>query len=94
MRELGIDISRHRSKPLDEFTGVHFDYVFIVCDNAKESRPVFLGNTIQIHQSFEDPAEPSVGLDEEQLVVFRRVRDELRRYLKKVYGNEGYPRRS
>src|ERR1700736_5444307 len=56
MRELGIDISGHRSKHVDEFDGQHFDYVITVCDNAKESCPVFLGSTKRLHQDFEDPA--------------------------------------
>jgi arsenate reductase len=56
MRELGIDISGHRSKSVDEFSGRQFDYVLTVCDNAKEVCPIFPGRTIMIHQSFEDPA--------------------------------------
>src|SRR5271154_4927409 len=51
MRELGIDISGHRSKSVDEFTGQRFDYVLTVCDNAKESCPVFPGKTVAIHQN-------------------------------------------
>jgi arsenate reductase len=72
MRELGIDISGHRSKSVKEFDGQHFDYVITVCDNARESCPVFFGSAEKLHHSFDDPA----GLD-----GFRRVRDELRRYL-------------
>src|SRR6202521_3379160 len=52
MRELGIDISRHRSKSLDEFAGQPFDYVLTVCDNAKESCPLFPGKATTIHQNF------------------------------------------
>lgn len=89
MRELGIDIGGHRSKHVDEFEGKRFDYVITVCDNAKESCPVFWGDTKQIHQSFEDPPPPSVGSDEERLAVFRRVRDQLRMYLKDFTSNEG-----
>ena len=80
LRELGIDISGHRSKGVDEFRGQHFDYVLTVCDNAKESCPIFPGQTIRIHRSFEDPAEVR-GTEEQRLVAFRRVRDELRTYL-------------
>jgi len=80
MRELGIDISGHRSKGVDEFIGQQFDYVLTVCDNANESCPVFPGQTVRIHHSFEDPAEAR-GASDERLAVFRRVRDELRRYL-------------
>ena len=81
MRELGIDISGHRSKGVDEFAGQAFDYVLTVCDNAKESCPIFPGKTARIHRSFEDPAALQ-GSDEERLALFRRVRDELRQYLR------------
>jgi arsenate reductase len=81
MRELGIDISGQRSKSVDEFAGQPFDYVLTVCDNAKESCPVFPGRTIRVHRSFEDPAEVK-GSEEERLIAFRRVRDELRGYLR------------
>src|SRR3954447_10604610 len=81
MRELGIDISGHRSKHLDEFDGQRFDYVITVCDNAKESCPVFMGAVKRLHHSFEDPPPPSEGTDEERMTIFRRVRDELRTYL-------------
>ena len=81
MRELGIDISGHHSKSVDEFTGQHFDYVLTVCDNAKESCPIFPGRTVTIHRNFEDPATLQ-GSVEERLAAFRRVRDEVRQYLK------------
>lgn len=81
MKEIGIDISGHRSKPVEEFTGQSFDYVITVCDNAKESCPVFPGNVKRIHWSFDDPAEAN-GSDEEKTAVFRRVRDEIREKLK------------
>jgi len=80
MLELGIDISGHRSKSVDEFAGQRFDYVLTVCDNAKESCPVFLGNTAAIHHGFADPAAVQ-GSDEEKLAAFRRARDQLRTYL-------------
>jgi arsenate reductase len=80
MRELGIDISAHRSKHVDEFEGQTFDYVITVCDNAKETCPVFFGSAVRLHHSFDDPAALK-GSNEERLTVFRRVRDELRRYL-------------
>ncbi len=83
MRELGIDISGHRSKNVDEFDGQDFDYVLTVCDNAKESCPIFPGQTVTIHRNFEDPAA-SQGSDEERLAAFRRVRDQLREYLKSL----------
>ena len=80
MKELGIDISGHRSKHVDEFEGQKFDYVITVCDNAKESCPVFFGAAKRLHQSFDDPAALN-GSEEERLVLFRRVRGELRAYL-------------
>lgn len=77
MRELGVDISGHRSKSLDEFRDQSFDFVITVCDQARQSCPVFPGAPRQIHWSLEDPAAAAGG-DEERLAVFRRVRDELR----------------
>jgi len=81
MRELGIDISGQRSKSVDEFAGQRFDYVLTVCDNAKESCPIFPGKTVTIHRTFEDPAALQ-GTEEQRLALFRRVRDEMREYLK------------
>lgn len=76
MNEIGIDISDHRSKCLDEFLDQHFDYIITVCDNAKQTCPAFPGKAARIHWSFDDPAE-AVGDDEQKLAVFRRVRDEI-----------------
>jgi arsenate reductase (thioredoxin) len=81
MREAGIDITAHRSKHVDEFAGEQFDYVITVCDNASETCPVFFGKAQQLHRDFEDPAAYA-GSEEERLGVFRRVRDELRGYLR------------
>jgi arsenate reductase len=80
MREIGIDISGHSSKSVDEFAGQDFDYVITVCDNANEHCPVFPGNTKRIHWSFDDPATAE-GDDATRLTVFRRVRDEIRQRL-------------
>ena len=80
MTEVGIDITSHRSKHVDEFAGQDFDYVLTVCDNAKESCPVFFGKATRLHQSFNDPAAVE-GSEEKRLGEFRRVRDELRIYL-------------
>ena len=81
MNELGIDISGQRSKNVGEFEGQRFDYVITVCDNARETCPVFFGPAERLHHSFDDPAAPG-GSDEERLAIFRRVRDELREYLR------------
>jgi arsenate reductase (thioredoxin) len=77
MREIGIDLSKHRSKSLDEFTGRPFNYVITVCDNAKQHCPIFPGATRRIHWSIEDPARENAS-EEKQLAAFRKARDELR----------------
>jgi arsenate reductase len=82
MDEIGIDISRHRSKSVDEFVGQDFDYIITVCDNAKETCPVFSGKARRIHKNFEDPPTASVGDHNSRMAIFRRVRDELRDWLK------------
>ena len=81
MQELGVDISAHRSKSVDEFRGQEFDYVITVCDNAKENCPVFAGRSERLHWSFDDPAAAE-GSEAARLAVFRRVRDEIRERLK------------
>ena len=80
MKEIGVDITSHRSKNVDEFAGQDFDYVLTVCDNAKESCPVFFGRATRLHHSFTDPAAVE-GSEGQRLNEFRRVRDELRSYL-------------
>lgn len=81
MREVGIDISGHHSKSVEEFLGQNFDYVITVCDNARETCPVFPAGTDRIHWSIEDPAVVEGG-DEERLDAFRRARDELEKQLR------------
>lgn len=76
MQERGIDISEARSKSLDEFRDKRFDLVVTVCDNAKASCPVFTGATETLHWPFDDPAKAE-GSEDDQLAVFRRVRDEI-----------------
>ena len=88
MGELGVDISAHRSKHVNEFQGQSFDYVLTVCDNAKESCPVFPGHAKRIHNAFEDPAALQ-GTEEERLALFRRVRNKIRDYLKTFPANAG-----
>lgn len=84
MSEVGIDISGHRSKSVDEFAGQQFDFIITVCDNAKESCPVFFGAGERIHHSFEDPAAASLA---EQPDIFRRVRDQMRNWLSRFVRN-------
>jgi len=81
MKEIGIDISGHRSKSVDEFAGQSFDYVVTVCDNARDNCPVFPADTERIHWSFEDPAAVEGG-EEERLSAFRRIRDQIRERVK------------
>ena len=69
MREAGIDITGHRSKHVDEFQGHDFDYVITVCDNARETCPVFFGKAEKLHHDFEDPAAVT-GSEGQRLAVF------------------------
>ena len=77
LKEVGVDISRHRSKSLDEFKDEKFDFVITLCDHAAETCPVFFGGTKRIHMGFEDPSK-AAGSDKEKLSFFRRIRDEIR----------------
>ena len=77
MHELEIDISANTSKSLEQFREEAFDLVVTVCDNAQESCPVFPGARETFHWPFDDPAD-ATGADDEKMVVFRRVRDEIR----------------
>ena len=86
MREVGIDITGHRSKNVDEFEGQKFDYVITVCDNARETCPVFFGKAHRVHHDFDDPATVT-GSEGQRLEVFRRVRDQLRTYLRDFSNN-------
>jgi arsenate reductase len=76
MREIGIDISRQRSKDVVSLLGQHIPYVVTVCDNARERCPIFPRTYKFLHWSFDDPAAAQ-GSHEEKLAVFRRVRDEI-----------------
>ena len=80
MRQIGIDISGHRSKSVDEFVDHEFDFVITVCDNANENCPIFPGKARRIHWSFTDPAAVD-GTDEERLAAFRDVRDQIKERL-------------
>jgi arsenate reductase (thioredoxin) len=82
MKELGIDITSHRSKSVEEFAGREFDFVITVCDNARESCPVFPSATQRIHWSIPDPAAVQ-GSNEERLAAFRQARDALRERLRR-----------
>ena len=80
LAELGIDISGHRSKVLDEFAGESFDYVITLCGSANEQCPLLVGGVERIHIGFDDPSRMP-GTPEVVLPEFRRVRDEIRHKL-------------
>jgi len=84
MKELGIDISSHRSKHADEFAGVQFDYVITVCDNAREACPLYFGRAKRLHHGFADPALVT-GSEVGRVAAFRDVRDELRAWLSTTF---------
>jgi arsenate reductase (thioredoxin) len=75
--EIGIDISKQRSKHIDEFKGQTFDYVITLCDNAKQSCPVFPGKAVKLHWDLTDPADAK-GSEEEIQTVFRKIKDEIK----------------
>ena len=84
MAEIGIDISNHRSKSVDEFAGHTMDTVVTVCDHAKEACPVFPTGARKIHRSFEDPSALAESEDA-ALAGFRRIRDDIRDWLEKTF---------
>jgi arsenate reductase (thioredoxin) len=81
MAEIGIDISKNTSNHVDEYIAIDFDYVFTVCDNAKEICPIYPKAKQMIHKSFMDPANAS-GTEKEQLKVYIQVRDQISDYFK------------
>jgi arsenate reductase len=85
MNEAGINISNNFPKSVDQFLNDSFDYVITVCDNAKETCPVFIGKVKHhLHLGFEDPAD-AVGTEDEILSVFRKVRDEMKNIFYKFF---------
>jgi arsenate reductase len=85
MSEVGIDISKGKPKDVEEFISIPFDYVITVCDNAKETCPVFTGKVnYRLHHSFEDPAE-ATGTEEEIISKFREVRDLIINHFNEFY---------
>ncbi|MBM4332666.1 MAG: arsenate reductase ArsC [Deltaproteobacteria bacterium] len=77
MKEVGIDITHHRSKSMDEFANEKFDYVITLCDQAAETCPLFFGGTKRLHMGFSNPAAVP-GSGAEKLFAFRKVRDQIR----------------
>ena len=84
MAEIGIDISKHRSKPLNEFLQQEVETVITVCGHADQACPIFPGQVNRHHWPFYDPAKAE-GSEEEKLKIFREVRDEMRRVFE-AYG--------
>ena len=88
MSEIGIDISQHYPKLVDEFIFESFDSVITVCDNAKETCPVFIGKVgKRVHIGFEDPADAK-GSEEEIISVYRKIRDQIKKRFTKFYKEE------
>ena len=86
MAEAGVDISAHRSKHASEFKDISFDLVITLCDNARESCPVWFGKAQKLHKSFEDPPflAKEAKTEDEALAHYRRVRDEIRGFVESL----------
>lgn len=86
MAEAGVDVSHQISKSVKELTDILFQYVVTVCDSANEACPIFSGETVRVHKSFQDP--PMLAKDAksefEALEHYRRVRDEIREFILKM----------
>ena len=80
MAEVGVDISGHRSKHVDELEGIDFDYVVTVCDNARQQCPVFSGAAKMVHRTFADPSFMD-GTEEEIKSAVKKLRDEMRVFI-------------
>jgi arsenate reductase len=89
MEEIGIDISQHTSKSMDQFINEKFDYVITLCDDAAKFCPNFGGHGKRLHWPFEDPAA-AIGTIEERLAVFRRVRDEIKAKIEEFLKSESH----
>jgi arsenate reductase len=87
MGELGIDISHHRSKSVDEYSGREFNFVITVCGNANEACPVFPGKTQRLHWPFEDPAAAEGSYDERK-AAFRSIRNQIADRLRAFIGEQ------
>lgn len=87
MKEIGIDISTHRSKSVDELLNKEFSMIITVCDNAKESCPTLPGTKEKQHWSISDPAE-GIGSQDELLKAFREIRDEIKQKIKENFEKE------
>jgi arsenate reductase (thioredoxin) len=86
MVEAGVDISGQTSKHIDALQGIEFDYVITLCDHANESCPLFSGKTRRLHMGFDDPPKlaSNAANEEEAMAHYRRVRDEIKRFVEKL----------
>jgi len=86
MAEAGVDISSHRAKSISEVQDIDFDYVVTVCDQAREQCPYFPARVRVIHAGFDDPPALAREAKDEQeaLAIYRRVRDEIRRFIEEL----------
>jgi arsenate reductase len=84
MKEIGIDVSSHKSKGLNVFQDDHFDYVVTVCDQANESCPYFPGGNLRINKSFPDPSRFDGSFDN-QIQEYRKTRDEIKNWIEKEF---------
>ena len=93
MAEAGVDISRHRSKHVDELRDIPFDYVVTVCDHAHEHCPLFRGKAKVVHVGFDDPPRlaKTAKTEDEALAHYRRVRDEIRAFVEALPGALAHP---
>lgn len=86
MAEAGVDISKHKSRHLDEFSEIDFDYVITLCDNVAENCPAFTGKAKMFHRPFEDPYF-ATGSEEDIMETFRRVRNDIRKFIEAMPDN-------
>jgi arsenate reductase (thioredoxin) len=84
LAEIGVDISKNRSKSLNKFEGLEFDYVVTVCGGDGQACPFFSGGKTYFHESFEDPSEV-VGTDQDKTDAFRKTRDEIKEWIEKTF---------
>ena len=87
MQEVGIDITGHHSKSVQEFEGQRFDYVITVCDRAKETCPIWPGASSLLHWSFDDPAS-ATGSDNDRRAMFQKIRDEIAERIRRFVAEE------
>lgn len=80
MKEAGVDISSHKSKHVNDFAQIEFDYVITLCDNAKEQCPSFAGKAKLVHRAFRDPVM-MIGPDDQIIAAFRRTRDGIKAFV-------------